>query len=568
MPAKPKAVAASVEPILDGASDTAIYIRWSTEEQGEGTTLQTQMEACSQLCQRRGWSVPSDRVYIDEGESGGFLNRPALARLRAAVAKGQVKRVVVYRLDRFSRSTPDFNKLVREEWEDGKKCRVISTSEGEVDVENPQTLLSTNIFVGFAEYERLVIRSRTYSGKQRRAAEGKNPGISTPPYGYGHGEVKGSFAVVEAEAAIVGRIYREYLSGLGFSTICSGLIRDGLPTRSGGKWYVSLVKNIISNPAYMGVLEYGKSKYNPRKARKPGDKKVAYLRDASDPNYHWVENVFPVLVSKEDWEMAQSIRGVRQQTTSPRQLNSTYLLSGIVRCGKCGYPVVGCVERGRRVYRCASRREAQGACDGGGLDAEILEKLVYELIREQINFDVMQEVVARGREAKEQRVEQLRLAVAEKQAAITKNKKKQDKLRLAFYDNDDDDGSADFFKTEMQALTAEHKVLVQEEREAQKRLESALEADVSTAWVEDLAGKLDVWASLEDEQKKSVFRVAVKSLKVYRRKHVVGKGSGRTNSNPIEIDLRTRLEEVTVVPGLAVGIAKTLRDAERLACVD
>lgn len=546
MPAKPTAEAHG-STVQNGTTDTAVYIRWSTEEQGEGTTLQTQMEACMQLCQRRGWSVADDRIYIDEGESGGFLNRPALARLRAAVAKGLVKRVIVYRLDRFSRSTPDFNKLVREEWEDGKKCRVISTTEGEVDVENPQTLLSTNIFVGFAEYERLVIRSRTYSGKQRRAAEGKNPGISTPPYGYTHGEVKGTFAVMESEAVIVQRIYREYLGGLGFSTICSGLIRDGLSTRSGGRWYVSLVKNIISSPAYMGVLEYGKSKYNPRKARKPGEKKVAYLRDASDPNYHWVENVFPVLVSKEDWEMAQSIRGVRKQTTSPRQLNSTYLLSGIVRCLKCGYPVVGCVERGRRVYRCASRREAQGICDGGGLDAEVLEKLVYELMRDQINFNVLQDVIVRGREAKGQRIELLRVAISEKQAAIAKNKKKQEKLRLAFYDSDDD--SADFFKAEMQELMTELKTYVAEEKAAQAQLEAALESDVSTAWVEDLAGKIDNWQSIGDEERKSVFRLAIKSLKVFRKKHAVGKGCSRTNPHPIETELTTRLEDVGLTEG-------------------
>jgi hypothetical protein len=161
------------------------------------------------------------------------------------------------------------------------------------------------------------------------------------------------------------------------------------------------------------------------------------------------------------------------------------------------------------------------------------------------------------------KIEQLRLAVAEKQAAVVKNRKKQDKLRLAFYDNDDDDGSADFFKTEMQALTTEYKALVQEEREAQRRLEGALEADVSTAWVEDLAGKLDVWESLEDEQKKSVFRIAIKSLKVYRRKHVVEKGGGRTNPNPIETELITRLQDIAYVAGTRQGDS-----VEELAAAD
>ncbi|HYF77082.1 MAG TPA: recombinase family protein, partial [Symbiobacteriaceae bacterium] len=223
----------------------AMYVRWSTADQGDGTTLEVQLEACRKLCTGHGWTVPEELIFVDAGESGGNLSRPALDRLRAAVRKGTVRRVIVYRLDRLTRDTPDFNRLVRDEWNDAKTCEVISTVEGQIDVENPTTLLSANIFVGFAEYERLVIRARTYSGKQKRAAAGLNPGISIPPYGYWHGEHQGTFAHLESEAAIVRRVFQEYVSGKGFSSICSGLNADGILSRFGKPWDVSVIKNMV-----------------------------------------------------------------------------------------------------------------------------------------------------------------------------------------------------------------------------------------------------------------------------------------------------------------------------------
>lgn len=164
--------------------DTAVYVRWSTADQGDGTTLETQLEACRKLCAHSGWTITEDRIFIDAGESGGNLVRPALDRLRSAVRQGAVKRVIVYRLDRLTRDTPDFNRLVRDEWEDAKRCQVISTVEGLIDVDNPTTLLSANIFVGFAEYERLVIRPGLI-----RASRSGLPKDRTPALAFRHTDI-------------------------------------------------------------------------------------------------------------------------------------------------------------------------------------------------------------------------------------------------------------------------------------------------------------------------------------------------------------------------------------------
>jgi hypothetical protein len=67
----------------------AVYIRWSTDEQSDGTTLEVQREACQLFIQSQGWAFRTDLVFVDDGYSGGGLDRPGLNRLRAAVRGGQ-----------------------------------------------------------------------------------------------------------------------------------------------------------------------------------------------------------------------------------------------------------------------------------------------------------------------------------------------------------------------------------------------------------------------------------------------------------------------------------------------
>jgi site-specific DNA recombinase len=116
------------------ADRVAVYIRWSTEEQGEGTTLTIQTEACRFFVQSQGWRFREELVFVDDGWSGGSLDRPGLNRLRQAVAEGAVGCVVVYKLDRLSRSVPDLVRLIFEEW-DG--CCFVRSAREPVEVGCP-----------------------------------------------------------------------------------------------------------------------------------------------------------------------------------------------------------------------------------------------------------------------------------------------------------------------------------------------------------------------------------------------------------------------------------------------
>ncbi|HWI65609.1 MAG TPA: recombinase family protein, partial [Symbiobacteriaceae bacterium] len=96
----------------------ALYVRWSTDDQSEGTTLQVQLEGCRHFALSQGWTPQAELTFIDDGYSGATLDRPALRRLRDLVARGEIDCVIVFKVDRLSRNIVDAVDLVLGEWRD------------------------------------------------------------------------------------------------------------------------------------------------------------------------------------------------------------------------------------------------------------------------------------------------------------------------------------------------------------------------------------------------------------------------------------------------------------------
>jgi site-specific DNA recombinase len=334
----------------------AIYIRWSTEEQGQGTTLEVQRDACRFFVMSQGWEFREDLVYVDDGVSGGTLNRPALSKLRQAVKSGYVGCIVVYKLDRLSRSLPDCVNLVRHEWSD---VPLYSTKES-FDTKSPVGQMIFNILVSFAEFERNVIRERTMSGKAKIAESGRwNGGVV--PYGFAReqiGESNGK-PVYElrhdtATAPIVREIFQRYAKGIGGTKIASQLNEMGIPSPTGGTWSSQTIMVILSNPFYIGMNEYGRT---PRKRQ--------YLsRKISAEGNH------AAVVDKSLWDSVQALR-VEKKGVSPRELGSNFLFSGVAHCSECGRVLSGSkktwkTKNGtnyRREYRCRDN-VSKGVCVG------------------------------------------------------------------------------------------------------------------------------------------------------------------------------------------------------------
>jgi DNA invertase Pin-like site-specific DNA recombinase len=232
----------------------AVYTRKSTEEglDREFNTLDAQREACEAYVasqRAEGWTLVHDR-YDDGGFSGGSLDRPALKRLLADIERGLVDVVVVYKIDRLSRSLMDFARLV--EVFDAHEVTFVSVTQS-FNTTTSMGRLTLNILLSFAQFEREVIGERIRDKVAASKARGMWMG-GYVPLGYDVRERK--LVVNEAEAARVRRVFELFAeTGSGIETVrrCRA---EGITTRTGRLIDKGDVYKILNLRTYVGEVAH------------------------------------------------------------------------------------------------------------------------------------------------------------------------------------------------------------------------------------------------------------------------------------------------------------------------
>ncbi|WP_421851863.1 recombinase family protein [Novosphingobium sp.] len=252
-----------------GAVRCAIYTRKSTEEGLEQAfnSLDAQREACAAYIlsqQHEGWTMLPD-VYDDGGFSGGSINRPALQRLLDAVEQGNVDVIVVYKVDRLTRSLADFAKIV--EVLDGAGASFVSVTQA-FNTTNSMGRLTLNVLLSFAQFEREVTGERIRD--KIAASKKKGMWMGGPiPVGY---DVRDRVLVVnEAEAATVRLIFALHSEFPTLAALTSELERRGIKSRVrmmrdgrivGGKPYKpGAIRHVLKNRIYLGETCHGDKVY-------------------------------------------------------------------------------------------------------------------------------------------------------------------------------------------------------------------------------------------------------------------------------------------------------------------
>ena len=228
----------------------AVYTRKSSEEglDMEFNSLDAQREACEAFIasqRAEGWVLVRDR-YDDGGISGGTLERPALKRLVADIQEGLVDVVVVYKIDRLSRSLVDFTKLV--EVFDANNVTFVSVTQS-FNTTTSMGRLTLNILLSFAQFEREVIGERI----RDKVAASRKRGMwmgGYVPLGYDVRERK--LVVNEAEAALVRRIFGGFVETESCTKLVQVLRAEGATTKRGRPLTKSDVYRILSNRVYLG----------------------------------------------------------------------------------------------------------------------------------------------------------------------------------------------------------------------------------------------------------------------------------------------------------------------------
>jgi site-specific DNA recombinase len=236
------------------ATKALAYVRVSTEEQAaNGHGLEEQERAVRAFAESQGYELIT--VIGDRAVSGVAKpsDRPGFSQVLELAAAGAFTVLLVHKIDRLARDIRHAVTTVSElaELHD---VAFRSVAESVIDTSNPMGRTIFAIFAGMAEQERHVITERTKGGRLQKASKGGFAG-GAAPYGYER-DREGGLQVVEAEAKIVRRIFRERRQHRTLLQVAIGLNADRIPSPTGGKWWPSTVSYIADNAKYSGAIEY------------------------------------------------------------------------------------------------------------------------------------------------------------------------------------------------------------------------------------------------------------------------------------------------------------------------
>ena len=237
----------------------AVYTRKSSEEglDMEFNSLDAQREACEAYVasqRAEGWLLVPDR-YDDGGFSGGTLERPALRRLLADIEAGKIDVVVVYKIDRLSRSLMDFSRLV--EVFDQHKVTFVSVTQS-FNTTTSMGRLTLNILLSFAQFEREVIGERI----RDKVAASRKKGIwmgGWAPLGY---EVRDRKLIVnEVDAKLVRSIFQRFIKVGSATTLARELIAQNVRNKYSKLIDKGILYKLLRNPVYVGEAVHKGTSY-------------------------------------------------------------------------------------------------------------------------------------------------------------------------------------------------------------------------------------------------------------------------------------------------------------------
>ena len=372
-----------------------IYARVSTEEQAKkGFSLKDQIAKCREKAKT------NDVIeYVDEGISGEFLDRPALSNLRQDVREGLIKKVICLDPDRLSRKL--MNQLILSD--EIEKRAVLIFVNGDYQ-KTPEGMLFYQMRGAIAEFEKAKINERMSGGRRRKAREGKvvkDPKI----YGYSYDKEHGRLIINEKEAEVVKIVFDLFTKPnhlvKGINGIAHHLTDRKIPTKRGvGIWHRQVVRQMLMNEVYTGRFYHNRwntegmlgNKHKPKEERVPMTER---------PRDEWIEIECPIIINEEIFSQAQKLLKESRRRWAKRSKHP-YLLSGLLRCGKCGNTLTGRRNKnwGKSVFEYTDVKNYAGAKHPGcglKLNANDLDEKVWEKIRHWLHHS--EEILAVGAES-------------------------------------------------------------------------------------------------------------------------------------------------------------------------
>ena len=334
----------------------AIYTRKSTSAglEQEFNSLDAQREACIVYIQRQeSWTVVDER-YDDGGFTGANIERPAFQRLLADLDAGRIDVVVVYKVDRLSRSLLDFARVMERFNAAGASFVSVTQNFSTADAMGRLTL---NMLMSFAEFEREMIAERTRD--KIRAARRKGQWTGGPvPLGYTVEDKK--LVIHELEAVLVREIFALYHEHRSALAVTRALNERGRVAKHGRPWTRNDVLRVLKHSVYAGYISSGGELH---------------------------EGEHSAIVERVVFSRTQALLAAATRVKNESGRNPEYILRGVLQCARCGsaFTPASTSKCGsvHRYYRCVTRdRQGKEACPSSPLPAGAIEAYVIDRLRE------------------------------------------------------------------------------------------------------------------------------------------------------------------------------------------
>ncbi len=333
----------------------ATYTRISTDEERQPNSLEAQAERLEAFVHSQpGWQI--ERHYEDQF-TGTAIERPALTRLLRDAKLGRFDLLLVYRVDRLARSIRGLAQIIDEL---GQTDITFRSATEPFDTGTPAGRMMVQMLGVFAEFERAMIVERILAGQERKAARGGWCG-GRRPFGYDIAADRDHLEPNPTEAPLVPVIFDLYAKRkLGSAAIAHWLNERGYRTKDGRSWSRPSVLTVLRNRSYLGQIYY---------------------------RGNWYPAPHEPLIPEALFERGQRILAERGENKSTRRSNaSDYLLTGRVRCGRCGQAYLGTAAHGRSgrytYYTCFTRhRYGTKHCSNDRLPADKLEEAIISRLQ-------------------------------------------------------------------------------------------------------------------------------------------------------------------------------------------
>ena len=519
----------------------AIYCRVSTEEQSEnGYSIDEQERLLEEWCKKMGYVIY--KCYSDRGISGkNIKDRPALKELLSDAKAGKFDMVISWKINRVSRKLEDVLKIVNILEENNITFKSYSEP---FETDTPAGRMQFQMMALIGEFERGTISQNIKMGmcakvKSGNWCGGRVLGYDLVPNNSPEEEKKGKnkLEINEKEAEIVRFIFNEYSKGKGYKAITNQINKLGYKTKKGNDFSVGSIRDILTNPVYIGEIRYNVRQNWSEKRRRN-----------INPNPIRVKGKHEAIIDRELWDKVQLILESKKGKPS-RIYDGEYPLTGILRCPKCGAGMVisrttntlADGSKKRIAYYCCGNWKNKGTsvCNSNTIRVDKANEYVFKKIEELVSNEAMIKAVVKNinKERKDKVKPAKRLL-----GAIDKELEKLDKRKRKIFEAYEDDIlTKDEFQTRKDELNEKIRILEEEKKPLLNTISEEVSEEIPYEFIKDILINFSkiLNSSVSREQQKKLLHMIISEITMNESREI----------ESIKLNINDKLVEYLVKEG-------------------